>query len=499
MFSSSDPGPGPIAVIGAGPAGLTAAYELSRRGARALVLDEGDQVGGLARTATYKGFHFDIGGHRFFTKLKVVDDLWHDMLGSEFLTRPRLSRIYWHGRFFDYPLRAANVLRTLGLSTSASVLGSYFWSKLFPIRPEVSFKDWVSNRFGRKLFRIFFESYTEKVWGIPCETITAQWAAQRIRGLSLPGMIVGMLGGRGRSQEPRTLVREFKYPRLGPGMMWEAFRSQIESAGSEVRLGARVVQVRHDGARIRELVVEKNGVQTVEPAGHVISTMAIRDLVGALAPAPPPDVLEAAAQLTYRDFIVVAVILDQAEVFPDNWLYIHDPAVRVGRIQNFKNWSGNMVSDPRQTCLGLEYFCSEGDTIWSRSDAELLALARQELSLIGLADVRRVVDGTVLRVRKAYPVYAQGYREALDVLRGYLGGFENLQLVGRNGMHRYNNQDHSMFAAMLAVRNLFGEAHDLWAINTDDEYHESAGFGNDLSRLNQTQPRVPMAAAKRAE
>jgi len=490
----------PLVIIGAGPAGLTAARELVVRGVKPVVLDADERVGGLAQTADYKGFKFDIGGHRFFTKVAPVRDLWRAVLGPDFIRRPRLSRIYYRGRLFQYPLRPLDALGKLGIGSAIAVLASYLRVKLFPIRPEVSFADWVSNRFGRKLYGIFFESYTEKVWGTPGTEISAQWAAQRIKGLSLRTAILDMLRPAARRNGAgvvTTLIGEFEYPRFGPGMMWEAFRREVEAGGGRVELNARVTGLGHDGTRITSVVVEQGGETVRRPAGHVISTMPIRELVNGFDPPAPPDVVAAANRLKYRDFITVALIVDAADVFPDNWIYVHEPSVRVGRLQNFKNWSPDMVPDRSKTCLGLEYFCNEGDNLWAMSDAGLLALGRRELAELKLVDADRILDGTVIRMKKAYPVYDDGYEDALATVRTYVDRFDNLQLVGRNGMHKYNNQDHSMVTAMLAVRNLFGEAHDLWAINAEDEYHEelsSTAPDLDLAALRATQPYVPRRA-----
>jgi protoporphyrinogen oxidase len=477
----------PVVIIGAGPAGLTAAYDLTARGVPAMVFEQDEHVGGLAKTVVYKGFRFDIGGHRFFTKVSGVRDLWHEWLGADLLQRPRLSRIYYRGRFFDYPLKAANVLANLGPLTSASIVLSFLRAKITPIRPEISFEDWICNRFGRRLFEEFFESYTEKVWGIPCREIGAQWAAQRIRGLSLWTAVRAALAPSNVNGTIRTLVHEFEYPRLGPGMMWDACRDRIAEGGGRVALNTRVVALRHDGSRMHSVVVDDQGVTRTQPASAVISTMPIRHLVRNLSPSVPPAIREAGERLKYRDFMTVAVIVDQPDVFPDNWIYIHEPAVRVGRIQNFKNWSPEMVPDAALTCLGLEYFCSAGDDLWNMHDADIVEVAKRELETIGLVRAARVIDATVLRVHKAYPVYDDGYVEALARIRSWLAPLTNLQLVGRNGMHKYNNQDHSMLTARLAVRNLFGERHDLWAVNADEEYHE-AGETRDLAA---TQPLVP--------
>jgi protoporphyrinogen oxidase len=486
-------------VIGAGPAGLTAAYYLVRRNKAVTILEQDRQVGGLARTVEYKGFRFDIGGHRFFTKVGPVRDLWHAMLGRDMLKRPRLSRIFYRGSFFDYPLKPLNALRGLGIFEAIRVVLSYVWIRLRPIRPEVSLEDWVSNRFGRRLYGIFFKTYTEKVWGIPCDRIGAQWAAQRIKGLSLVTAVINMLfkpRGAGDGQI-KTLIDEFEYPRLGPGMMWEAFQADIQGRGGQLYLGAKVRRLRHENGRMTDVEFERGGVRTVVPADLVLSTMPLRELVESLSPAAPAEIREAAASLKYRDFLTVALILDTPTAFPDNWIYVHDERVKLGRIQNFKNWSPEMVPDPSKTCLGLEYFCFEGDGLWTMTDAELIALGARELDAIGLLKGARVLDGAVVRMPKAYPVYDEGYVPALDGVRKYLDGFANFQAAGRNGMHKYNNQDHSMVTAILAAQNLLGARHDVWAVNADDEYHEEEGLdvstlSEELLALHSTQPSVPM-------
>jgi protoporphyrinogen oxidase len=387
------------------------------------------------------------------------------------------------------------------------VLASYAWISLFPIKPEVSFADWVSNRFGRRLFNIFFKTYTEKVWGIPCNTIGAQWAAQRIKGLSLKTAVINMLRPHrftSGDETIKTLIDEFEYPRLGPGMMWEAFRERTLALGGRVELEWGVTRVRHSNGRVTAVeAVGPDGHRT-QPVSHVISTMPLRQLIGALDPPAPAAVQQAANQLKYRDFLTVALIVDRADVFPDNWIYVHDETVKVGRIQNFKNWSPEMVPTASQTCLGLEYFCFEGDGLWSLSDAELVALGTRELEAVGLASGELVVDGAVVRMPKAYPVYDEGYEDALAVVRDYLAHFDNLQVIGRNGMHKYNNQDHSMLTAILAVRNLCGEQFDIWAVNADDEYHEeqgaepSEGVVKDILDAARTQPLVPRATLRRS-
>jgi protoporphyrinogen oxidase len=484
-------------VAGGGPAGLTAAWMLARRGVPPLVLEQDAQVGGLARTVEYKGFRFDIGGHRFFTKVGAVQKLWRSMLGPEMLWRPRLSRIYYGGKFFDYPLKPMNALMGLGIVNSFLVLLSYLWIRIKPIRPEVSFEDWVSNRFGRRLYSIFFKTYTEKVWGIPCNRIGAQWAAQRIKGLSLFTAVMNMLlrGFKrpGGDKQIKTLIEEFEYPRLGPGMMWEAFHADIERMGGRVQLQAPVQRVEHDG---RSVVAVEYGTAERHrvDVDRFISTIPLRELVQKLSPAAPEPIRAAAARLNYRDFLTVALIIDAPSLFPDNWIYVHDSRVKLGRIQNFKNWSPDMVPDQRLTCLGLEYFCFEGDGLWTMSNEDLVRLGAREIAEIGLLGGGKVIDGAVVRMPKAYPVYDEGFMDALAVVRDYLTGFSNLQVAGRNGMHKYNNQDHSMVTAMLAAQNLLGDHHDVWAVNADDEYHEESEVEDvykDLPDLEATQPRVP--------
>ena len=462
-----------VVVVGAGPAGLTAAYLLSKQtDARITVLEADTLVGGISRTAQYKGFRFDIGGHRFFTKIAPVEQLWHEILGAEFISVPRMSRIHYNGRFFDYPLKAGNALRGLGPINALLILLSYLKWHYQPYLVEENFEQWVTNRFGKRLYEIFFKTYTEKVWGIPCTEIRAEWAAQRIQGLSLARAILNAASLNKRSTKIKSLINEFQYPRLGPGQMWETCRDRIVERGHSVLMQHYVkgIEVR-DGRATGVRVSTPDGERTIE-ADHVISTMPVRSLVRALSPAPPEPVRQAAEGLRYRDFLVVALILNKAQLFPDNWIYIHTPGVRVGRIQNFNNWSAAMVPVPGATCLGMEYFCFKGDGMWESSDEALIAQASMELEQLGLASKSDVVDGTVIRMPKAYPIYDATYRQHLDAVRAFIDRIPNLHTVGRNGMHKYNNQDHSMLAAMMAVSNLQGAHYDIWAVNTDFDYHE---------------------------
>lgn len=459
----------PVVVIGAGPAGLTAAYELVKQGLKPIVLEKADKVGGISRTETYKGYRFDIGGHRFFTKVSEVQQLWYEVLGKEFIKVPRLSRIYYRGRFFQYPLSVFDTLMKLGMWESFLILLSYLKIKWKPLPVENNFEEWVTNRFGTRLFKTFFKTYTEKVWGIPCNQIQAEWAAQRIKGLSVKTALINALFG---SNNTKTLIKEFDYPLLGPGMMWERFAEKVEEAGGKVNLDTKVLTVERQGNRITKVVAE-HGENLLQLTGeHFISSMPVTALVQRMDPPPPEEVLEAARQLKYRDFLIVALVVDNPDLFPDNWIYIHSPEVKVGRIQNFKNWSPAMVPDASKTCLGMEYFCNAGDGLWQMPDEQLIELAQSELQTLGLAAGCKFEDGVVIRQPKAYPVYDRDYRQHLEVIQKFLSTIENLQTTGRNGMHRYNNQDHSMLTGLLAAKNILGEKHDLWEVNTERSYHE---------------------------
>lgn len=491
----------PVVVIGGGPAGLTAAYELAKQGRQSTVLEAGDQVGGISRTVNYRGYRFDIGGHRFFSKVPVINELWQEILGEEFLLRPRQSRIYYNNHFFEYPLKPLNAFAGLGPVESFLIGLSYLRAKLFHIQDEHTFEQWVSNRFGHRLYNIFFKTYTEKVWGIPCSEISADWAAQRIKNLSLKQAVRNALLGASRGMDGQTitsLIERFYYPRFGPGMMWERCEAQLARQGSRTKRGEHVNRIHHRQGRVVSVSGRTRNGERVEYEGtQFISTMPLRELIQALDPLPPDEVLMAASRLRYRDYLTVVLVVDRDSVFPDNWIYIHSPDVKMGRIQNYKNWSPYMVPDAGKTSLGLEYFLWDKDEEWSWSDDRLIQLGTHECAQLGLIDSKEVVDGTVVRMEKAYPVYDQAYRNHVDTIRQYLATLSNFQTIGRNGLHRYNNQDHSMLTGLFAARNVLGERHDVWSVNTEREYHEegTTALMNAGDRLVPARVSVPVAQA----
>jgi protoporphyrinogen oxidase len=477
-----------VAIIGAGPAGLTAAYLLGKAGYSVTVIEKDPvYVGGISRTVEHEGFRFDIGGHRFFSRSKEVVDLWNELLPDDFIERPRMSRIYYEGKFYSYPLRAFEALANLGIWRSTLCMASYLRWKMRPRRDVRSFEDWVVNQFGHKLYSIFFKTYTEKVWGMPCDTMSADWAAQRIKGLSLGSAVIdGLKRSLGLNRRPndgmqtKSLLESFRYPRLGPGMMWDAARNRVVDHGNHILMGHALKQLARDEVsdRWRVTATDADGATVTINAAQVISSAPMRELAARLQPLPAT--LSQAADLRYRDFLTVALMIRSPDLFPDNWIYIHDSKVKVGRVQNFRSWSPEMVPDPAIACVGLEYFCFEGDGLWSASDDELVALATREMAILGLCDAAQVEGGVVVRQEKAYPVYDDSYRDNVDALRTEIEArYPSLHCVGRNGMHRYNNQDHAMMTAMLTVRNIVaGERiYDIWGVNEDAEYHEAGTEG----------------------
>jgi len=471
-MGSNSADPKSVVIIGGGPAGLTAAYELSKHDVPAVVLEADNIVGGISRTVNYKGYLFDIGGHRFFSKCEEVNQIWQEVLQGKFLERPRLSRIFYRKKFFYYPLKPKNALLGLGPFEAIRIVASYAWSRVRPYPEEENLEQWVSNRFGKRLYQIFFKTYTEKVWGVPCTEIRAEWAAQRIKGLSLTTAVKNALFSQ-KKPKVKTLIDKFHYPERGPGQMWETMTEMLEKRGYPVLMERPVTRIQHDGTRVTALVTQgRHGDEKFEGT-HFISSMPIRELINSLEPAAPEPVRKAANNLRYRDFLIVSLVINRPKIAPDNWIYVHEPNVKVGRIQNFKEWSPAMVPDPSKCCIGMEYFVFENDELWSMANEKLVAMATKEIARLGLVREDEVIDGTVVRMPKAYPMYDAGWHEQVLLIRNWLERhLPNLQLVGRNGMHKYNNQDHSMMTALYAARNIMGEAHDLWAVNTDEEYHE---------------------------
>ncbi|MEP3422449.1 MAG: NAD(P)/FAD-dependent oxidoreductase [Erythrobacter sp.] len=487
-----------VAIIGAGPAGLTAGYLLTKQGKSVAIIEKDETyVGGISRTVEHEGYRFDIGGHRFFSKSQQVVDLWNEILPDDFIQRPRMSRIYYEGKFYSYPLRAFEALSNLGILRSTACMASYLWRRAFPIKDVRSFEDWTTNQFGEKLYSIFFKTYTEKVWGMPCDEMSADWAAQRIKGLSLMSAVLdGVKRSLGLNKKPndgmatKTLLETFRYPRLGPGMMWDAARDKILATGKgQVLMGHALDQVaaigpNDEGFEWSMTATSSTGTAQIR-AKDVISSAPMRELSKRLHPLPQSTLQ--ASNLRYRDFLTVALMVKSEDLFPDNWIYIHDERVQVGRVQNFRSWSPEMVPDEDMACVGLEYFCFEGDGLWSSSDEELVELAKREMEVLGLCDPSQVTSGAVVRQEKAYPVYDDEYEANVDAMRVELEEkHPSLHLVGRNGMHRYNNQDHAMMTAMLTVENILaGErVYDTWCVNEDAEYHEAGDEGAEATLPN---------------
>jgi protoporphyrinogen oxidase len=500
-----------VVIIGAGPAGLTAAYELTKSGVTSIVLEADSVVGGISRTEVRDGWRFDIGGHRFFTKVQRVDDFWHEILDDdEFLQRPRASRIYYQGKFFDYPIKPVKALRTLGLVEAMRCGASFLWVRVRPPQDQSTLEGYIVSNYGWRLYHHFFKTYSEKLWAIPPSEIGADWGAQRIKGMSLWSAVwepvrSRLAGSRDRSKQVTSLIERFQYPKYGPGMMWERCRDLVEANGTKVIMETPVTRIRHEGGRAVSVVAEADGVTTEYPADHVVSSMPFSLLLRAMDPPAPAEVQRAADDLRFRDFLTVALVVPADKVaWTDNWLYVHAPDVKTMRIQNFGSWSPYLVKDGRNV-LGLEYTVLESDESWTASDADLIERGKAELERMGLVNAADVEAGYVVRMPKAYPVYDEAYGDNVDVLRAWLAdNAPNVHPVGRNGMHKYNNQDHSMYTAMLTVENIVdGAGHDIWSVNVEEEYHEEsssvrrgtrreAGTGRDA-------PILPRSVAAEAE
>jgi protoporphyrinogen oxidase len=502
----TDPSPTPaIVVIGAGPAGLTAAYEVARRGGTSMVLEADDVVGGISRTVVRDGWRFDIGGHRFFTKVPEVEAFWHEILApDEFLLRPRSSRIYYRGQFYDYPLKPLDALMKLGLLEAIRCALSFLWVRVRPPKDLTTLEGYVVANYGWRLYGHFFETYSEKVWGVPPSQISADWGAQRIKGMSLWSAVweplrARLAGRRSKGAQITSLIEEFQYPKFGPGMMWERCKELVEAQGSKVHFDAPVRRIAHDGGRaVSVTTVGPDGAESTYAADHVISSMPFSGLLRAMDPAPPAEVVQAADDLAFRDFLSVALVVPEALVpWTDNWIYIHAPEVKTMRVQNFGSWSPFMVRDGRNV-LGLEYTANEGDEWWSASDDELIEKGKAELEVLGLVKASDVEAGYVVRMPKAYPVYDDAYQANVATLRRWLeANTPNVHPVGRNGMHRYNSQDHSMFTALLTVENLLGAAHDIWEVNVEEEYHEQGARPSGSPGTGRDAPILPKPSAPR--
>ncbi len=502
--SSTPDAPAPtdlqVVVIGAGPAGLTAAYQLEKADVHSTIIEADHIVGGISRSEERDGYRFDIGGHRFFTKVPEVEALWHEILPEEdFLIRPRMSRIYYRGKYYDYPIKPLNALMNLGPIEAVRCIASALWVRIRPPKQQNTLEDYIVANYGRRLFDHFFKTYNEKVWGVPASELSADWGAQRIKGMSIFAAVwepirARVAGRRKGSAQVTSLIEEFQYPKYGPGQMWEECAKKVQASGSTLQMNTRVERIEHtDGAAHTVWSRPPGGELESHPADHVISSMPFPQLLRAMDPQPPAEVLQAADDLGFRDFLTVALVVPESCGFPDNWSYIHSPDVKGGRIQNFGQWSPYLVKDGN-TCLGLEYFVFEGDDLWTSTDEALIERGKRELAVLGLVDPSVVSAGYVVRQPKAYPVYDDVYTEKVKVLNDWIvANTPNVHPVGRNGMHKYNNADHSMLTAMLTAENILGKGdHDIWAVNVDEDYHEEAG-GKGTGR---EAPVIPRDAAR---
>lgn len=477
-----------VAIIGAGPAGLTAGYLLAKKGFAVTILEMDEKyLGGISRTVEYKGFRFDIGGHRFFSKNEDVNKFWDEILKEEFIQTPRLSRWYYRGKFFHYPIRPFELLKVFGILESVLIVSSYLKAKIFPIKPEVTLADWCINNFGKHLATPFFINYNKKLWGINPSKLSKDFTLQRIKGVSFTGTILNSIKSLLKIQDKtsKSFIETFKYPKLGPGMLWEKVGKLIELNNGKIVLGAKVTKVVVEGWKVGRLEyvrgekVEDCKVERLE-CDYVLSSMPLKELIHSIEPEPSKEILKAADNLCYRDFITVALMIDKEKMPPDNWIYTHDEHIKAIRIQLYKNWSKFMVPDKSKSCIGFEYVCLEGDELWSKSDKELIELAKSELEFLGFANDNEIIDGSVVRMKNVYPMYLLDYSEHVNKIKHYLQNLTksySLQPMGRCGLHRYNNSDHSMMTAFLCVKNILGEGNfDQWIVNSDAEYHEEETF-----------------------
>ena len=470
-----------ILIIGAGPAGLTAAWEAEKQNTKTIILESDSVVGGISRTVEKNGWKFDIGGHRFFTKVDEVYEIWDEILDEgDFLLRPRMSRIYYNKKFFDYPLKPFNALSNLGIFEAIRCVLSYVAVRIRPPKNQNNFENWVAARFGWRLYNIFFKTYTEKVWGVEATKIGADWASQRIKSLSLGKAIINAFRGDNSGEVVTTLIDKFKYPKYGPGMMWETAKEKLEESGHKIIFNAKVTNIQKNNSGYL-VTVNDNEIFECE---YILSSMPLAHLPQTVENEKNQYVTDAGKNLNFRDFLTVALVVEEKYSFPDNWIYIHDPDVRVGRVQNYGSWSPYLVKDGK-TCLGLEYFVNVNDDLWDMKNEDLITLASKELANLNLIAEDDVLEGYVFRMPKAYPVYDLNYAKNVNTIKDWLNdSHPNILPIGRNGMHRYNNQDHSMMTAVKSVRNIFGEKNNIWEINVEDDYHEEVSTGRDAPTIN---------------
>ncbi len=464
-----------ILIAGAGLAGIGCAYALSKAGKPSLVIEKDAVPGGLSKTINFHGFLFDIGGHRFISKSEEVNGLWQGFMGDDLLRVKRSSRIYYRGKYFQYPLSFINTLWNLGMLESFFCFLSYIKSKLFKLTDEDTFENWVINRFGERLYKIFFKAYTEKVWAISCQNISSDWAKQRMRGLSFRAAAREVFWG-AKNNGPKSLAKEFLYPKTGPGEFIRRLKDSVAAMGGEFVFNKTLTSINHEGGKVLSIKINdtlNNGIEEL-PVDYLFSSIPLPLFIESLNPAPPQEILDCARNLRFRSFLVVNIILDKKNIFPDQWIYVHSAEVKIGRVQNYKNWSSGMMADQTKTSLGIEYFCSEKDMLWKLDDEGLVSFAVKELGKLGIDVENYLVDGFVVRYPNAYPIYSLDYKLHLEKIRKYLDGFVNFQTMGRGGLFRYDNSDHALLTGFNAANNYLGlDTQDIWEIDCDKDYLES--------------------------
>ena len=475
-------------IMGAGPAGLTAAYELIRNNIKPVIIEKDSVVGGIARTVKYKEYRFDIGGHRFFTKNEEVEKLWEDILGEDFLTRNRLSRWYYNKKFFNYPINPLEILKIFGLQESAKIIASYAKAKIFP-KKEKNIEDWYINQFGEYLAKPFFIDFNKKLWGVPCNKLNMDFGKQRVKGVSFYSIIKEHVKKilRINREDVKSLISKFRYPKYGPGMMWEEMKRKIEKKGGKFLMESEVVSINHENNKIVSVTVKNKNKKKNIPGKYFLSSIPLKELIMKMNPKPEAEIVKAAESLKFRAFVAVALVLNKEKIFPDTWIYTHDKGMACIRIQNFNNWSPFLVPKGK-TCLGFEYTCNFNDEFWNLDDEGIRKIAIEDLEKAGFAEKKEVVDSKIIRLKDVYPVYTLDYKEKVSIIKRYIDkfnkNFKNIQPIGRGGMHKYNNMDHSMMTALLAARNILGKEYDIWKVNTDAEYHEEEKEKNQKKVFN---------------